>query len=151
MIPMDTYVRRRNGTNKHVYHMSSCRRLNLFLCYDLISLIRLRTKHGEAGRGLSFPVSICSPFATMTSTLPPLVQAVSGASGSAFANALTYPLDLVTTRVQLQSPSQAPRRRRGANSPAHILRHIIRKKGWASLYDGIWTDTTATLLSKYVL
>ncbi|KAF8829491.1 hypothetical protein HHX47_DHR3000601 [Lentinula edodes] len=41
----------------------------------------------------------------MTSTLPPLVQAVAGAVGSASANTLTYPLDLVTTRVQLSSPA----------------------------------------------
>ncbi|KAJ4471543.1 mitochondrial carrier [Lentinula aciculospora] len=40
----------------------------------------------------------------MTSTLPPLIQAISGAIGSASANTLTYPLDLVTTRVQLASP-----------------------------------------------
>ncbi|KAE9404742.1 mitochondrial carrier [Gymnopus androsaceus JB14] len=43
----------------------------------------------------------------MTSTLPPLVQAISGAIGSASANTLTYPLDLVTTRVQLASPPRA--------------------------------------------
>lgn len=36
----------------------------------------------------------------MTSTLPPLVQAFSGAVGSATANAVSYPLDLVTTRLQ---------------------------------------------------
>ncbi|KAJ3881894.1 mitochondrial carrier domain-containing protein [Lentinula edodes] len=41
----------------------------------------------------------------MTSTLPPLGQAVAGAIGSASANTLTYPLDLVTTRVQLSSPA----------------------------------------------
>lgn len=40
-------------------------------------------------------------LSSMASTLPPLVQAVSGAIGSASANALVYPLDLVTTRLQL--------------------------------------------------
>lgn len=39
-------------------------------------------------------------FKTMTSTLPPLVQAFSGAMGSATANAVSYPLDVVTTRLQ---------------------------------------------------
>lgn len=39
----------------------------------------------------------------MTSTLPPLVQAVSGAVGSAAANAIVYPLDLVSTRLQTTS------------------------------------------------
>ncbi|KAJ3826958.1 mitochondrial carrier domain-containing protein [Lentinula raphanica] len=45
----------------------------------------------------------------MTSTLPPLIQAISGAIGSASANTLTYPLDLVTTRVQLASPTENTR------------------------------------------
>lgn len=39
----------------------------------------------------------------MTSNLPPLVQAVSGAVGSAAANAIVYPLDLVSTRLQTTS------------------------------------------------
>jgi adenine nucleotide transporter 17 len=37
----------------------------------------------------------------MTSTLSPLTQAVTGALGSASANALAYPLDVVTTRLQV--------------------------------------------------
>lgn len=39
----------------------------------------------------------------MTSTLPPLIQAFSGAVGSAAANTLSYPLDLVSTRLQTTS------------------------------------------------
>ena len=38
---------------------------------------------------------------TMTSVLPPFVQACSGAIGSVVANASSYPLDLVCTRLQL--------------------------------------------------
>ncbi|KAJ7211609.1 hypothetical protein GGX14DRAFT_393929 [Mycena pura] len=38
---------------------------------------------------------------------PPLIQAFSGAIGSASANALTYPLDLVTTCLQLDSQDKA--------------------------------------------
>ena len=37
---------------------------------------------------------------TMTSTLPPITQAFSGAFGGAVANSIAYPLDLVTTRLQ---------------------------------------------------
>lgn len=39
----------------------------------------------------------------MTSTLPPLIQAFSGAIGSASAGAIAYPLDLVATRIQTTS------------------------------------------------
>lgn len=85
----------------------------------------------------------------MTSTLPPLIQACSGAIGSASANALTYPLDLVTTRLQLDSPATA-KRTTGIPRAIRIIRHIIQKHGLQALYDGILTDTGATLLSKCV-
>ncbi|KAK0454420.1 mitochondrial carrier domain-containing protein [Armillaria borealis] len=82
----------------------------------------------------------------MTSTLPPIVQAVSGAVGSAFANGLTYPLDLATTRLQLH------RKRTRSNrlyDGIRILVHIIRRYGLTALYDGIMTDTGASLVSNF--
>ncbi|KAJ3928368.1 MAG: mitochondrial carrier domain-containing protein [Lentinula lateritia] len=114
----------------------------------------------------------------MTSTLPPLVQAVAGAIGSASANTLTYPLDLVTTRVQLSSPAdtglnanvgkQKEREQEkplGSNSPhvftkrlsenstrfkaVRILRSIIQSDGVGALYDGLFTDTASTLISNF--
>ena len=70
----------------------------------------------------------------MTSTLPPFVQASSGALGAASANTLSYPLDVITTRVQTgQSKS---------------LGRLLEKHGLLSLYDGIGSDTGATLLSS---
>ncbi|KAK0195939.1 mitochondrial carrier domain-containing protein [Armillaria mellea] len=82
----------------------------------------------------------------MTSTLPPIVQAVSGAVGSAFANGLTYPLGLATTRLQLH-------RKRTSTSGLHdgirVLVHIIRRYGLTALYDGIMTDTGASLVSNF--
>ena len=38
----------------------------------------------------------------MTSTLPPVVQAISGSIGSATANSLTYPLDLVGASIYIR-------------------------------------------------
>ncbi|KJA28773.1 hypothetical protein HYPSUDRAFT_82352 [Hypholoma sublateritium FD-334 SS-4] len=84
----------------------------------------------------------------MTSTLPPLVQAFSGAIGSAFANGLTYPLDLVTTRLQLDSPERS-KSRGGAVGGLHLLAYIIKRHGVGALYDGLWADTCATLLSNF--
>jgi hypothetical protein len=40
-------------------------------------------------------------FSSVTSTLPPRIQAASGGLGATLANATTYPLDLIVTRVQL--------------------------------------------------
>ncbi len=85
----------------------------------------------------------------MTSTLPPLLQAVSGAIGSASANALTYPLDLVTTRLQLRPPSA--KKTLGVIAANKILQHIVSRYGISALYDGLSTDTSATLLSKYAI
>lgn len=85
---------------------------------------------------------------TMTSTLPPLVQAFSGAIGSASANALVYPLDLVTTRLQLDSPQKA-RKSGGLLGAIRTLHGIIKKRGFQDIYTGLGTDTGATLLSKY--
>ncbi|KIY46218.1 mitochondrial carrier [Fistulina hepatica ATCC 64428] len=78
----------------------------------------------------------------MSSTLPPLLQAVSGAVGSASAKALTYPLDLITTRVQLER--YAHRR-----SARRILLSILRRHGVGALFDGILPDIGATLLSNF--
>ncbi|KAK7472297.1 hypothetical protein VKT23_000417 [Stygiomarasmius scandens] len=92
----------------------------------------------------------------MTSTLPPLVQAVAGAIGSASANALTYPIDLATTRLQLQHPQSVVKRGKRPRGPSGIqggvllLRSIAQEYGLAALYDGLLTDTGATLLSNFL-
>ncbi|KAJ8697169.1 hypothetical protein PTI98_006967 [Pleurotus ostreatus] len=82
----------------------------------------------------------------MTSTLPPLVQAVSGAIGSASANTLTYPFALVTTRLQLE---KGHRKETGLRRAFHVLYGIFRKDGLEALYDGLSADTIATLLSNF--
>ncbi|TRM68943.1 mitochondrial carrier domain-containing protein [Schizophyllum amplum] len=78
----------------------------------------------------------------MTSTLPPIVQAVSGALGSASANALIYPLDLISSRIQLK---KGVRRQ----NPLYILRDIVDRHGLSALYTGLAPDTGATLLSNF--
>ncbi|KAH9915881.1 mitochondrial carrier domain-containing protein [Fomitopsis serialis] len=82
----------------------------------------------------------------MTSALPPLVQACSGALASASANAISYPLDLVATRAQT---TRYPRLKdlRGA---LRILRHIVNTQGLSGLYDGLATDTASTVLSNFL-
>ncbi|KAJ3551618.1 hypothetical protein NM688_g4600 [Phlebia brevispora] len=82
----------------------------------------------------------------MTSTLPPLVQAFSGAIGSATANAIAYPLDLVATRLQTTSSKKL----RGLRGILFTLQHILRTEGCKGLYDGLVTDTAATFLSNFL-
>ncbi|KAI0343472.1 mitochondrial carrier [Trametopsis cervina] len=82
----------------------------------------------------------------MTSTLPPLVQAFSGSVGSAAANAVVYPLDLIATRLQTTSSKKL----RGFRGIVLALRHVVRSEGWHGLYDGLNTDTAATLISNFL-
>ncbi|GJE94650.1 mitochondrial carrier [Phanerochaete sordida] len=82
----------------------------------------------------------------MTSTLPPLVQAFSGAIGSATANAIVYPLDLVATRLQTSSS----KRLRGYIGVLRALRHVLKTEGWRGMYDGLTTDTAATIVSNFL-
>lgn len=55
----------------------------------------------------------------MTSTLPPLVQAFSGGIGSASANAISYPLDLIATRLRT---TNSKRLKGNFSSVAHKLK-----------------------------
>ncbi|KZV66731.1 mitochondrial carrier [Peniophora sp. CONT] len=82
----------------------------------------------------------------MTSQLSPLTQAFTGAVGSASANALAYPLDLVTTRLQTtRSPKlQGPR------GILAVLRHTADKYGFGALYDGLGSDTASTIISNFL-
>ncbi|KAG2122345.1 mitochondrial carrier domain-containing protein [Suillus clintonianus] len=73
----------------------------------------------------------------MTSVLPPFVQAASGSLGSASANTLTYPLDLITTRIQ-------------ATEKGTSIRKQIHTHGLSSFYDGIGADAGATLISSFL-
>lgn len=97
----------------------------------------------------------------MSSNLPPVVQAVSGALASTTANAISYPFDLVATKVQT---SRLKRRGStciyrpnacecsitlsGLDVAIHILKRIVEQRGYLGLYDGLETDSGATLLSR---
>ncbi|TBU38829.1 mitochondrial carrier [Dichomitus squalens] len=82
----------------------------------------------------------------MTSALPPLAQAFSGALGSAAANAVSYPLDLVATKLQTNSS----RKHRGFRGVYRLVTHIRYSEGLAGLYDGLPTDTASTLISNFL-
>ncbi|ETW74755.1 mitochondrial carrier protein [Heterobasidion irregulare TC 32-1] len=82
----------------------------------------------------------------MTSTLPPIVQAFSGAIGSATANAISYPLDLVTTRLQTTKSKNL----HGIRGAITILRYTVKKYGVIALYDGLNSDSASTVLSNFL-
>ncbi|THH15058.1 hypothetical protein EW146_g5369 [Bondarzewia mesenterica] len=82
----------------------------------------------------------------MTSTLPPIVQAFSGAIGSAIANAASYPLELVTTRLQ----TTRSKKLQGVRGAFAILIYTVKKYGISALYDGLNSDTASTILSSFL-
>ncbi|WVQ99535.1 hypothetical protein IAU59_006671 [Kwoniella sp. CBS 9459] len=82
----------------------------------------------------------------MESTLPPLLQATSGALGSAVGNAIVYPLDLATTRMQ----NNARRPHYQRLNLRDTLSHLLVRKSPSELYSGIEADTLSTLLSNFL-
>ncbi|WWC62144.1 uncharacterized protein I303_104735 [Kwoniella dejecticola CBS 10117] len=83
----------------------------------------------------------------MNTTLPPFLQATSGALGSAVGNALVYPLDVATTRMQ----NNARRPHYERLNLRDTLSHLLSKKTYISdLYSGIEADTLSTLLSNFI-
>ncbi|CDS06295.1 hypothetical protein LRAMOSA08823 [Lichtheimia ramosa] len=76
--------------------------------------------------------------------LPPVGHAVSGAVGSTIANLFIYPLDISTTRLQLDNRQQ----KRGI---LDMMISIYQKEGGLqALYAGLGADTLATVLSSFV-
>ncbi|WVF71331.1 hypothetical protein IAT40_006134 [Kwoniella sp. CBS 6097] len=82
----------------------------------------------------------------MESTLPPLLQAISGGLGSAVGNAIVYPLDLATTRMQ----NNARRPHYQRLNLRDTLSHLLVRKSPSELYSGIQADTLSTLLSNFL-
>ncbi|KAI0667100.1 mitochondrial carrier [Trametes maxima] len=82
----------------------------------------------------------------MTSSLPPLAQAWSGALGSATANAISYPLDLVATKLQTTTSKKI----RGLRGAVRLIKHVMHTEGLTGLYDGLGADTASTITSNFL-
>ncbi|KAI8138073.1 mitochondrial carrier domain-containing protein [Fennellomyces sp. T-0311] len=76
--------------------------------------------------------------------LPPVGHAVSGAVGSTIANLFIYPLDISTTRLQLENKTK----KRGL---LEVIKAIYKNEGGLrGLYAGLGADTLATVLSSFI-
>ncbi|KAF7727039.1 hypothetical protein EC973_008086 [Apophysomyces ossiformis] len=82
--------------------------------------------------------------------LPPLGHAISGAVGSTFANLFIYPLDISTTRLQLD----AVKKKGAGNEKSGLIETILEiyktEGGVRGLYAGLGADTLATVLSSFI-
>lgn len=84
----------------------------------------------------------------MTSTLPPRIQAASGAVGATLANAITYPLDLVVTRIQLSNRTKLYPG--DVATAKHIISRTLKKQGVSGLYSGLESDSIANMTSNFI-
>ncbi|KAI9488142.1 mitochondrial carrier domain-containing protein [Zychaea mexicana] len=75
--------------------------------------------------------------------LPPVGHAVSGVVGSTIANLFIYPLDISTTRLQLENKTK----KRGI---VEVITSIYKEGGFKALYAGLGADTLATVLSSFI-
>ncbi|KAM0755612.1 mitochondrial carrier [Meredithblackwellia eburnea MCA 4105] len=84
----------------------------------------------------------------MASTLPPIVQATSGALGGVVSNALVYPLDVVTTRMQTTAKSSAKKSKK--NNLPNTFTTMLKNEGPATFYRGLASDSISTALSNFI-
>ncbi|KAI9033458.1 mitochondrial carrier domain-containing protein [Hyaloraphidium curvatum] len=104
------------------------------------------------------PASAAGPPARLS----PFGEAVAGAAAAAFANLLVYPLDVVSTRMQVQSrrreaQGNLPDGKPGLDHHASVgyastldgLVKIFEQEGVTGLYAGLQTSMAATLLNNF--
>ncbi|ANB15942.1 Ant1p [Sugiyamaella lignohabitans] len=80
------------------------------------------------------------------SDIPPLANAFSGAVGGAVANLAVFPLDLVTTRFQVQTKLDTAEKYDGL---VDAFIKIYKADGIAGFYDGAVSDTVATTAQAF--
>ncbi|ORY32875.1 mitochondrial carrier domain-containing protein [Naematelia encephala] len=80
----------------------------------------------------------------MNNGIPPVLQATSGALGSAVGNALVFPLDLATTHLQLRRSSSEKL------TFIQTLHRLLIRRTPRQLYSGLKADTISTLLSSFI-
>ena len=76
------------------------------------------------------------------SDIPPLANAFSGAIGGAVANLSVFPLDLITTRLQIQTKVKTEETYDGVWD---AVMKIYKSGGILTFYDGAASDTAATM------
>ncbi|CAO3617198.1 unnamed protein product [Cunninghamella blakesleeana] len=81
--------------------------------------------------------------------LPPIGHAISGAVGSILSNLIIYPIDISTTRLQLENKDKNDESKQN-NGLIDMIQKIYKEGGLPGLYTGLGADTLATLLSSFI-
>lgn len=80
------------------------------------------------------------------SDIPPSANAFAGAVGGAVANLSVFPLDLITTRLMVQSKVDTKQHYDGI---VDAFRKIYAEEGIAGFYDGAGSDVAATMTQAF--
>ncbi|KAI8078784.1 mitochondrial carrier domain-containing protein [Halteromyces radiatus] len=77
--------------------------------------------------------------------LPPVGHAISGAVASILSNMIIYPIDISTTRLQLEQKKEGH-----SKGLVSMMRQIYQEGGIEGLYRGLGADNVATVLSSFI-
>ncbi|KAJ4290631.1 hypothetical protein N0V90_010849 [Kalmusia sp. IMI 367209] len=83
--------------------------------------------------------------------LPALGHAMSGAAGTAISKVLTYPLDLVVTRLQVQKQFQTNDRHADYRGILDAIDKIYKSEGGiGAFYSGVWQETLKGVADSFL-
>ncbi|KAF2263280.1 mitochondrial carrier [Lojkania enalia] len=83
--------------------------------------------------------------------LPALGHATSGATGTAISKLLTYPLDLVITRLQVQKQSQASNKDVDYDGILDAIKKIYKNEGGVkAFYSGVLQETLKGIVDSFL-
>ncbi|KAG4094987.1 peroxisomal carrier protein [Neocallimastix lanati (nom. inval.)] len=86
----------------------------------------------------------------MSYRLSPFENAIAGSVSSAFANTITYPLDIAKTRLQVQTHSQDIKdEEKLYKGTIDCLRRMIKEEGFDGLYSGLFSSLFGTVASSF--
>jgi len=86
----------------------------------------------------------------MSYRLSPFENAIAGSVSSAFANTITYPLDIAKTRLQVQTHSNDIKDEdKLYKGTLDCLRRMIKEEGLDGLYSGLFSSLFGTVASSF--